>query len=221
MLMNEALPAIRVGLLMESRLTRDSVARALRSEGFQVVGECKDGLELIHMLEIDRPNVVVVDLLPSGQLELIQQLHDQFPDVRLLLLCQTVDSRLLEQCLQAGASGFLNSTLSGCESLFGAIRSLFEGTQVLPGEMMDQLLRVDPRTGAASSMLSLLSAREREVLGYVAAGADNLKIASMLGISERTVKAHVSSLYRKLVQENRTQLALLARQLGVRPVVNV
>ena len=66
----------------------------------------------------------------------------------------------------------------------------------------------------------MLSARERQVLTYLSAGADNLKISICLKISERTVKAHVSSLYRKLGQENRTQLALLARQLGVRPAAD-
>jgi DNA-binding NarL/FixJ family response regulator len=55
------------------------------------------------------------------------------------------------------------------------------------------------------------------VLAWVAAGADNGDIATSLQITERTVKAHVSSLYRKLRQDNRTQLALLARQLGIRP----
>jgi DNA-binding NarL/FixJ family response regulator len=69
--------------------------------------------------------------------------------------------------------------------------------------------------------MSSLTVREREVLAYVSAGADNLKIASHLKISERTVKAHVSSLYKKLGPENRAQLALLARQLGIRPPANV
>lgn len=219
--LNEAMPAIRVGLLAESRLTRESLTRLMRAEGLDVVGESRDGLELLSLLQAESPQVAVIELPPQGQLELVQQLHELVPNVRLLLVCSVLDSRVLEQCLQAGAGGFLNSTVSGADSLIGAIRSLAQGTQVLPAEMMDQLLRVDPRTGAAASMLSLLSAREREVLGYVASGADNLKIASMLGISERTVKAHVSSLYRKLTQENRTQLALLARQLGVRPLATV
>ena len=139
----------------------------------------------------------------------------------MLVVASSADPHGMEQCLQAGASGYINAQSSGVDSLLGAVRSLAQGTHVLPSELVDTLLRVDPRTGAAAHLLSLLSAREREVLGYVAAGADNLKIASLLGISERTVKAHVSSLYRKLSQENRTQLALLARQLGVRPMANV
>ena len=62
-----------------------------------------------------------------------------------------------------------------------------------------------------------LTQREREVLAYVAGGADNLKISAHLQIAERTVKSHVTQLYRKLGAENRTQLALRACHLGVRP----
>ena len=69
--------------------------------------------------------------------------------------------------------------------------------------------------------LGKLTLREREVLGYIAAGADNLKIAACLGITERTVKAHITSIYKKLGPENRTQLAVLACQLGVQRPASV
>jgi DNA-binding CsgD family transcriptional regulator len=72
-----------------------------------------------------------------------------------------------------------------------------------------------------SGPLAHLSAREHEVLRYVAGGADNLKIAACLGITERTVRAHVSALYRKLGGENRAQLALRGRELGARPAPDV
>ncbi|WP_274379774.1 helix-turn-helix domain-containing protein [Myxococcus xanthus] len=60
-----------------------------------------------------------------------------------------------------------------------------------------------------------MTPREREVLGYIAAGADNLRIAACLGITERTVKAHITAIYKKVGSENRTQLAVLGCQLGV------
>lgn len=73
-----------------------------------------------------------------------------------------------------------------------------------------------PRS-ARHAQLDKLTVREVQVLRHVGAGYDNLKIAAHLSITERTVRADVSALYRKLGSENRTQLALLARQLGVRP----
>jgi DNA-binding NarL/FixJ family response regulator len=66
-----------------------------------------------------------------------------------------------------------------------------------------------------------LTPREREVLGYIASGADNLKISACLNITERTVKAHITSIYRKLDVENRTQMAMLACKLGLERPLNV
>lgn len=73
------------------------------------------------------------------------------------------------------------------------------------------------RAPAHDGLLEQLSKREREVLAFIAGGMDNLKIAAFLGVCERTVKTHVSALYRKLAQENRTQLALVGLRLGLKP----
>jgi two-component system, NarL family, nitrate/nitrite response regulator NarL len=97
-----------------------------------------------------------------------------------------------------------------------AVKALARGERLLPAEL-NPFTQPPQLPSSRGPSLGILSDREREVLAYVAGGVDNLKIAAMLGISERTVKAHVSSLYRKLGSENRTQLALLARELGVRP----
>jgi DNA-binding NarL/FixJ family response regulator len=72
-----------------------------------------------------------------------------------------------------------------------------------------------PRSSRSRTLPAKITPRELEVLARVAAGEDNLKIAMLLGITERTVKAHVGALYQKLGMENRVQLALLARDLGV------
>lgn len=79
------------------------------------------------------------------------------------------------------------------------------------------MLSTGAESSPSKSPLSLLTQRERQVLERIAVGDDNQKIASALNISERTVRAHVSGIYRKLGSENRAQLAILARQLGVRP----
>ena len=86
---------------------------------------------------------------------------------------------------------------------------VFQGYALFPH------LSVLEENAASRNVLHRLTAREREVLGFIASGADNLKIAVCLGITERTVKAHITSIYRKLDVENRTQMAMLACQLGV------
>ncbi len=84
-------------------------------------------------------------------------------------------------------------------------------------QLQEQAKRAEREAAEAKrqQVLRKLSERERDVMSYVAGGADNLKIAACLGITERTVKAHVTSLLRKLDLENRTQVAILAITLGV------
>ncbi len=112
----------------------------------------------------------------------------------------------------AGARGFVPKGVGTLEGFKEAIRAVARGSEVFPFEMA----RHEPRF--SGDALKNLTPREREVLSLVAAGADNLMFAAVLGITERTVKAHVSALYDKLqLAENRAQLALLARDLGVSP----
>jgi two-component system, NarL family, nitrate/nitrite response regulator NarL len=107
--------------------------------------------------------------------------------------------------------------VTGIEDLLIAIRATARGELCFPWGAAPP-----PPSSAANTAVSWklqrLTPREREVLAHVAAGHDNLKIAALLNISERTVKSHVISVYRKLDAENRVQLALLAGQLGVAAV---
>jgi DNA-binding NarL/FixJ family response regulator len=117
----------------------------------------------------------------------------------------------------AGASAYID-TLNLTESaLIEALVMVSQGRRMVPLTSLD-LGRTATQAMPEPESLRNLSLREREVLCHLAAGEDNLKIAAMLGISERTVKAHVSNLYRKLGQENRTQMALFAQQLGLKPM---
>ena len=92
------------------------------------------------------------------------------------------------------------------------------GVRLFPSSLAQTSLRPEPQPASGPApLLARLSLRERQVLSLIGAGADNLKIAAQLDISERTVKAHVTGLYRKTQVENRTQLAILAREVGLRP----
>jgi DNA-binding NarL/FixJ family response regulator len=102
-------------------------------------------------------------------------------------------------------------------SVVSAVQGLVRGERLFPVQLLRNDLEAQPVKTQQSSVLHSLTQREREVLTYVAGGADNLKIAAHLQIAERTVKSHVTQLYRKLGAENRTQLALRACHLGVRP----
>ena len=104
---------------------------------------------------------------------------------------------------------------SACDEVLHTLELLVRGERAVSAHMLSTVFQAT--RAPEHEQLRPLSARERQVLSWVSAGADNGDIAQSLQITERTVKAHVSSLYRKLRQDNRTQLALLARQLGIRP----
>jgi two-component system nitrate/nitrite response regulator NarL len=215
---------VKVALLDTHLLNREALAQTLENQGVDVVAQHGEIRMFLADLEREHPAVAVVDV-PSGEpvegLTVLQETHQFHPWVRLLVITDSNEQSLMDRCFQNGASGYLNSRTTHPRALVEAIHALARGDSVLPGAVVESLLRVRDLPNGPRSKLGVLSAREREVLTYLAAGVDNLKIATILRVSERTVKAHVSSLYRKLGQENRTQLALLARQRGVRPPENI
>src|SRR5205823_4283287 len=152
-----------------------------------------------------------------GAMTVVEEAHQLYPEVRILVLSATLDTDAMDRCFRAGAAGFLDKSSARVEALIDAISAIARGNNVFPAHAVESLLRAAGRRNEGSELLRGLSEREREVLAYLSIGSDNTQIAQKLEISERTVKAHVSNLYRKLGQDNRTQLALLARQSGIRP----
>ena len=97
------------------------------------------------------------------------------------------------------------------EALLSAVQKVARGERLIPPELLS------PGTASSdmrASPMDRLTHREREVLELVAGGADNLQISARLGITERTVKAHVSNLYRKMGVQNRVEMAMIAYQSG-------
>ena len=213
----------RLALLANQALIRECIGRVIQEAGLNVAAQSGDPAEFLHHIDQTRPHVAVVDV--AGRLEenvaLVERLHQLHPDIGILVLADDIGPGMVDRCFQAGANGCLDKRNTGVDSLVDAIQSVARGASIFPAQSFESLLQKRQEPDTRVRVLGQLSVREREVLAYISAGADNLKIASHLGISERTVKAHVSSLYRKLNQENRTQIALLARELGIRPPANV
>ncbi|HZH04427.1 MAG TPA: response regulator transcription factor [Myxococcaceae bacterium] len=210
---------IRVALVEERALLRDCLARVLTESGIEVAAQYSDPRQFIAELAADAPPVAVVGIRASGSdgVWLLQEVRHGYSHVRLVVLCDTEEAVTLEECFQNGAAACLPIRSVRADAVVDAVRAAARGESVLPGALIDSLLRPAAAETPETLRIRALSAREREVLAYVSAGIDNEKIAGQLNVSERTVKAHVSNLYRKLEQDNRTQLALLARKMGIRP----
>ncbi len=220
--------AVRVSVLEGPWAAWQGLAEGLRGEGLHITSVSRDVRAFLDGLGTDPPQVAILDVEGDGEaavgcsvsegLNLLREARKRRLEVRMLMLSAVSSPEIISQCFDEGASGYLFRASLGVNSVVTAVQSLVKGERLFPM----QILRSDPfdpvpAQSQPSSVLLSLTQREREVLCYVAGGADNLKIAAHLQIAERTVKSHVTQLYRKLGAENRTQLALRACHLGVRP----
>jgi DNA-binding NarL/FixJ family response regulator len=214
---------VRVAILEDQPIFRDTLVTMLEAEDIEVSATADNVEEFLRVVDRDPPDVAIIDLrlerpgvgvVESG-LAALRELSQFRPDVRQLVLSGEWDPRIVSQCYAAGASAFLCKLEAGRDSVLAAVRALGRGERRLP-DSLSELRRIDEEVRAHSSPLAHLTPRERDVLRHVAVGMDNLKVAAHLGITERTVKAHVCSLYRKLGVENRAEMALKGHQLGLR-----
>jgi len=195
-------PVVRAGL----------VALVGGAADLRVVGEARDGEEAVRLATQLRPDVVLMDLsMPvlDGVGATARLLAEQ-PGCAVVVLTSFADQSRVVDALAAGAVGYLLKD-SDPRDLLAAVRSAAEGNAPLDPRVTRSLL---PRAGAAAAPDpgEGLSVREREVLDLVAQGMANKQIARALGISERTVKAHLGRVFRVIGVSDRTSAALWARE---------
>jgi DNA-binding NarL/FixJ family response regulator len=220
--------SLRVGILEDQRILLESLIALFEGAGMEVVASSATVEDFLARTRLQPPDVALVDLrlenpetdTVADGLRAVELLHDFHPHVRPLVLSAHRDSAHVERCLRAGAAGYLCNQTASCAALLEAVERVARGERLVPPELFPVPTVIEERDSARGG-LQRLTTREREVLGYIASGADNLKIAVCLGITERTVKAHITSIYRKLDVENRTQMAMLACQLGVERPLDV
>jgi two-component system, NarL family, nitrate/nitrite response regulator NarL len=213
--------ALELALLIHQRILREALSQALPLRGHRVLLACGTRDELFASMERVKPQVVVVDFdlpnedtqLESAGIDILKALRAWYPDLRILVLATSPDADLVEHVHQAGAHGLLDKDAGSLPLLTQALASVSEGQRFFPvAAVVAPSLSPSPLPARPSS----LTDRELEVLRYIAVGADNLRIALQLKVSERTVRAHVSALYRKLAARNRVALALHAGRLGLK-----
>jgi DNA-binding NarL/FixJ family response regulator len=213
---------IRVGVLEDQRVFRESLIALFESSGLEVVASGSDVEGFLAQLQETAPDVAIVDLRlerPDSEevgngLQVLEKLRELHPNTRALVLSALRDMALVERCFQAGAAGYLCKLNTGCDEVLSAVQQVARGEWLVPPELVGPTPQ-SPARDERVALLGRITEREREVLTLVAAGTDNLQISARLGITERTVKAHVSNLYRKLGVQNRVEMAMLACQLGL------
>lgn len=194
----------------------------LAGEGFALVGDAADGTTALRVVEELQPDVVLMDVRMPGMdgLETIAHIRSTWPQVAVIILTTYNEDDLMLRGLRAGATGYLLKDTDR-ETLFHAIRAAARGEMLLQPEMMARVLALtSQRTEATLPGMAgvegiALSEREREILQGVARGERSKEIAIHLGISVRTVGAHLASIYSKLGVDSRASAVAVALERGL------
>lgn len=179
---------------------------------YQVVGEASEGITAVQMAEELKPDVILMDLempFKSGS-EATAEILRSNPEIHILALTSFVDDSKVIPAAQAGVCGYVTKT-SSPDELFLAIQQVYHGGTYFPATIIQQLANQKD----VISLTNTLTKRELEVLTLVSEGLSNKDIASQLHLSPKTIEIYVSRLMNKLHLENRTQIALFARNAGL------
>ncbi|HDR5348889.1 response regulator transcription factor [Bacillus cereus] len=189
-------------------------------EDLELVGEANNGKEALVKVGETNPDVILMDLyMPEMDgVEATAYIKNEYPNVKVIVLTSFSDQAHVLPALRAGASGYILKDVEP-DQLVEAIRSAYKGNiQLHPdiaNALLSQTLPVEEKEEESSIQVDVLTARENEVLQLLAKGMSNKEIASVLVITEKTVKAHVSSILSKLNLSDRTQAALYAVKNGI------
>ncbi len=189
----------------------------------EVVGVANDGAEAIEMIPTCQPDLVLMDLKMPGMngIHATRHIHQQYPQVHVLVLTTYDADNWVFDAIRAGARGYLLKDTPR-ERLIAAIKETVTGkTPVDPNVAGKLFAHVQQQTSIPdTSIASLLSEREKEVLGLLGKGLSNAEIATKIYLSEGTVRNYVSSIFEKLGVADRTQAAILAIRSGLADISN-
>ena len=182
------------------------------ASGFAVVGAASDGEEAVALAAAHEPDVVLMDLSMPGVdgIEATRRLTAAQPDARVVVLTSFSDRERILDALDAGAVGYLLKDAEPDELLRG-IEAAARGESPLAPKAARAVLTAR----AESRPTTELTTREQEVLALLAEGLANKQIARRLGIAEKTVKAHLTSVFQRIGVTDRTQAALWAHRQGI------
>jgi len=216
---------IKVCTFSQQPLFQEGILHALsNAEDIQIIGQAKvtdKGL----IIEVMPPDVVIVDIdtSPDSSLSLAHRLKQRLPSVGIIMLTSSPSDDQLFQAIENQVAAYLSKEING-DQLADMVRRVARGEYPineslssrpeLAGKILNQFQELSGKT-EVETLISPLTARETEILNYVAQGNSNKQIAAKLSISEQTIKNHVASIMLKLNANARTQAVVIAVQQGL------
>ena len=184
-----------------------------------VIGDAPDGKAAVAEVARLQPDVVLMDVsMPDVDgVEATRRIHEQYPDVAVVMLTMHADESVIADAIRAGAVGYLVKDCS-IDEIAAAIRlAANEDADLSPalaGAMLDEVRKLEP-VPAANEADRVITSREVDVLQLIADGCSTPEVAAQLYISQKTVKNHLASIYHKLDARDRTQAVLQAVRMGI------
>ena len=203
---------IKVMLADDHVLMREGIRQLLEFDGsIEVIGEASDGEECLQKLEKVKPDVLLLDINMTklNGIEVLEEIKRKKINVKVLILTVHNEVDYLIRAVDIGVDGYIMKDSESAE-LKKAIMTVMDGESYIQPKLIPMLNKRLITRDSDKEKLESLTGREKEVLIEVANGMFNKEIATSLHISERTVKNHISNIFKKLDVSDRTQAAVFA-----------
>lgn len=204
--------SIKVMLTDDHALMREGIKHLLEFDGsIEVIEEASDGIECLQKLEKIHPDILLLDInMPEmNGIEVLEELKRREDPLKVLILTVHSEVEYLVKAVDIGANGYILKD-SGSSELKQAINVIMSGESYIQSSLLPALNSRLINRDVDQDKLQTLTKRELEILTQVAGGMFNKEIAVNLNISERTVKNHISNIFRKIDVSDRTQAAVFA-----------
>lgn len=208
---------IRVLIADDHKMVREGLRRILEFDGeIQVIDEADNGEECIKKIRSSKPDIVLLDInMPvMNGIEALQEIRKKKLKTKVIILTVHNEIEYLLRAVDIGIDGYVLKD-SDAHELTRAVTSVYEGDKFIQPSLIPLLNSKLIARDLDAERLEQLSKREIEVLKLVAVGMFNKEIGVELGISERTVKNHLSSIFKKIDSSDRTQAAVFAIRNGL------
>ena len=214
-----AVSTLRVLLVDDHPLVRSAVRQAISGSDIDVVGEAGTVDDALRLARSERPDLVLLDLDLPGRsgFEFLREIRAESPEVQVLILTVSAADRDLIEAIRLGAAGYLTKDVTS-EAILDAVRAAHRGDLPMPTKLAASAISQLAGGGTApeTSGFERLTDREREVLAMISDGRTDRETAEALGISIRTVEAHVGSILRRLSARNRAEASRMYREISER-----
>lgn len=205
---------IRMMLVDDHAVLRDGLRSILEIEpDIEVVGEAVSGNEVLSIVEQCVPDVILMDINLPGKdgVEVTALVKKHFPRSKILVLTTYDHEEYFMSSLRAGADGYLLKDATS-EQVVEAIRTVYQGNSIIHPSMTRKLVTYHQQQQGVKPNEHELTEREKEVLLALVNGLSNKEIAKQLFISDKTVKIHISKIFKKLNVKSRSQAVIYAVQ---------